>query len=114
VPMISAILRERTRRDWLVALESAGIPSGPINGVDQVFADPQVNARGMRIDLPHPLAGQVPQVRTPLALSATPLAYDRAPPLLGQDTASVLHERLGLDEHAIAKLAARRIIGVSE
>jgi len=114
VPMIAAILRERTRRDWLVALESAGIPSGPINGVDQVFADPQVNARGMRIDLPHPLAGQVPQVRTPLALSATPLAYDRAPPLLGQDTASVLHERLGLDEHAIAKLAARRIIGVSE
>ncbi|HEX6793905.1 MAG TPA: CaiB/BaiF CoA-transferase family protein [Casimicrobiaceae bacterium] len=114
VPMIAAILRERTQRDWLVALESAGIPSGPINRIDQVFADPQVNARGMRIDLPHPLAGQVPQVRTPLALSATPLAYDRAPPLLGQDTASVLHERLGLDEDEIVKLAVRGVVGLAQ
>jgi len=112
VPMIAAILGERTQRHWLAALESAGIPSGPINRIDQVFADPQVNARGMRLDLPHPLAGTVPQVRTPLALSATPLAYDRAPPLLGQDTASVLHERLGLDESEVAELGARGIIGI--
>ena len=49
--------RTRTQRDWLAALEAAGVPCGPINRLDAVFADPQVVARGMRIDLPHPLAG---------------------------------------------------------
>ena len=112
VPMIEAVMRTRTQREWLAALEPAGVPSGPINRMDQVFADPQVNARGMKRDLAHPLAGLVPQVRTPLAMSATPLAYDRAPPLLGQDTADVLRERLGLDDAALARLAARNVIGL--
>ncbi|HEX5123394.1 MAG TPA: CoA transferase, partial [Rhodanobacteraceae bacterium] len=113
VPMIEAVMRTRTQREWLVALEPAGVPSGPINRIDQVFADPHVSARGMKRDLSHPLAGTVPQVRTPLAMSATPLAYDRAPPLLGQDTADVLRERLGLDDAALARLAARNVIGLA-
>jgi crotonobetainyl-CoA:carnitine CoA-transferase CaiB-like acyl-CoA transferase len=114
VPMIAAILRTRPQREWLAALEPAGIPSGPINRIDQVFADPQVIARGMKLDLAHPLAGVVPQVRAPLVLSATPLACDRAPPLLGQDTASVLGERLGFDARALGDLAARGIIGLAD
>jgi formyl-CoA transferase len=110
VPLIDAVMRTRTQRDWLAALEAAGIPCGPINRLDQVFADPQVLARGMRVDLPHPLAGTVPQVRAPLVLSKTPLAYEAAPPLLGQHTASVLAQRLRLADGAIADLAARSIV----
>jgi formyl-CoA transferase len=112
VPMIDAVIRTRSQREWLAALEPAGIPSGPIHRVDQVFADPQVEARGMKLDLSHPLAGTVPQVRAPLRLSATPLACDRAPPLLGADTADVLRERLDLDDTALDDLAQRGVIGI--
>ena len=69
VPLIAAVVRTRTQKAWLDALEPLGIPCGPINRMDQVFADPQVVARGLRTDLPHPLAGTVPQVRTPLEFS---------------------------------------------
>jgi formyl-CoA transferase len=110
VPMVAALVRERTQRAWLDALEPAGVPCGPINRMDQVFADPQVIARQMRIDLPHPLAGTVPQVRTPLRFSQTELAYDAPPPLLGAHTAAVLRERLGLDEAALARLADGGVI----
>ena len=89
-----------------------GVPCGPINRLDQVFADPQLVARGLRMDLPHPLAGSVPQVGTPIRLSATPPEYERAPPLLGEHTAAVLRERLALTDEAIAALAARGVIGV--
>jgi formyl-CoA transferase len=112
VPTIEARMRMRTKCEWLAALEPAGIPCGPINRVDEVFADAQVQARGMRMDLPHPLAGTVPQVRTPLALSATPLAYGLPPPLLGQHTADVLGGRLGLSKAALRDLAARGVIGL--
>ena len=112
VPMIGALLRGRTQRDWLAALEGAGIPGGPINRIDQVFADPQVVARGMRFDLPHPLAGSVPQVGVPLRLSATPPSPNAPPPLLGEHTASVLKERLGIDPQRLEDLAARGIVGL--
>ncbi|NDP42091.1 MAG: CoA transferase [Aromatoleum sp.] len=112
VPMISEVVRTRTQRVWLDALEPLGIPSGPINGLDQVFADPQIAARGLRMDLPHPLAGSVPQVGLPLRFSATPPAYDRPPPLLGEHTAEVLRERLGLDDARIAVLASRGVVQV--
>ena len=112
VPMVAAAIAARTQREWLAALDAAGVPAGPINRLDQVFADPQVAARGMRLDLPHPAAGTVPQVGNPLKLSATPVAYDRPPPLLGQHTAAVLRERLALSDEAIADLAARDVIGI--
>jgi crotonobetainyl-CoA:carnitine CoA-transferase CaiB-like acyl-CoA transferase len=67
----------------------------------------------MRVDLPHPLAGTVPQVRAPLVLSKTPLAYEAAPPLLGQHTASVLAQRLRIADRAIADLAARGIVQIA-
>jgi formyl-CoA transferase len=112
VPMIDALTRTRAQREWLEALERAGVPCGPINRLDQVFADPQVEARAMRLDLPHPLAGTVPQVRAPLRLSGTPLTYTLPPPLLGQHTAEVLRERLGLDAATLEDLAARGVIGL--
>ncbi|OLC67594.1 MAG: CoA transferase, partial [Betaproteobacteria bacterium 13_1_40CM_4_64_4] len=78
VPLIAAVMRTRTQREWLQALESVGVPCGPINRLDQVFADPQVLARGMRFDLPHRLSGTVPQVGNPLHFSVNPVAYTQA------------------------------------
>jgi crotonobetainyl-CoA:carnitine CoA-transferase CaiB-like acyl-CoA transferase len=112
VPLVAAVVLSRSQRAWLDALEPFGIPCGPINRLDQVFADPQVIARGLRRDLPHPLAGSVPQVRAPLDFSATPLRYDRPPPLLGEHTAAVLRDRLGLTTDAIAALARRNVIQI--
>jgi crotonobetainyl-CoA:carnitine CoA-transferase CaiB-like acyl-CoA transferase len=112
VPMVAAVIATRTQADWLAALDAAGVPAGPINRLDQVFADPQVIARGMRLDLPHPLAGTVPQVGNPLKFSATPVACDRPPPLLGEHTAEVLAERLGFADAAIEELARRGIAGI--
>jgi formyl-CoA transferase len=112
VPLIAEVVRTRTQKEWLGALEPLGVPSGPINRLDQVFADPQLAAHHLRMDLPHPLAGTVPQVGAPLKLSATPLAYDRPPPLLGEHTAGILRDRLGLGDDAIAELAATGVIQV--
>jgi crotonobetainyl-CoA:carnitine CoA-transferase CaiB-like acyl-CoA transferase len=86
----------RTTHEWIAALESAGVPCGPINRLDEVFADPQVVARGLRIDLPHAVAGTVPGVANPIRLSASPVAYDRGPPVLGEHTAEVLQDWLGV------------------
>ena len=114
VPLIAQVMRTRTQRDWVEALEPQSVPCGPINRLDQVFADPQLAARAMRIDLPHPLAGTLPQVRSPLKLDRTPLTYDRPPPLLGEHTTRVLEERLGLDAAQCAALAQRGVIGLHE
>ena len=112
VPMIEAVVRTRTQRDWLEALEPRGVPCGPINTLDQVFADPQVIARGMRVDLPHPLAGSVPQVASPLRYSSTAVDYRLPPPLLGEHTAAVLRDTLGYDDARIAQLARERVVGL--
>ncbi len=103
VPQLAAILKTRTRADWLAALEAAKVPCGPINDLAEVFADPQVNARGMTVQLAHPLAGAVDLVASPMKLSATPVQYRRAPPLLGQHTDEVLAE-FGLAADEIARL----------
>jgi len=112
VPMIADVVRSRTRRDWLDALETVGVPCGPINTIDQVFSDPHVVAHEMRRDLEHPLAGQVPQVGVPIGMSATPPGSEDAPPVLGQHTREVLAARLGLGDDEIARLVAAGAIGV--
>lgn len=112
VPKVERVMATRSQRDWLAALLAAGVPSGPINKLDAVFADPQVVARNMRVDLPHPLAGQVPLVGPPLRMSGTPLVTDRSPPLLAAVPESVLRERLGLPAATVARLAAAGIIGL--
>jgi formyl-CoA transferase len=112
VPLVTEAMRTRTQRAWLDLLEPLGVPCGPINRLDQVFAEPQLAARGLRMDLPHPLAGTVPQVGTPIRFSATMPDYERAPPLLGEHTVEVLRQRLALSDAEIAALAARGVIGV--
>jgi crotonobetainyl-CoA:carnitine CoA-transferase CaiB-like acyl-CoA transferase len=112
VPLIDEVMRKRPQRDWLAALEPLGVPSGPINRLDQVFADPHVAARRLRFDLPHALAGTVPQVAPPMRFSTTPLACESPPPLLGEHTAYVLREVLKLDPDSIADLKERGVIAL--
>ena len=95
--MIAELLRTRDTKEWVAALEACGVPCGPINTVPQVFADEQVRHRGMLVEIPHPLAGAVPQVASPMRFAEAPVTYERAPPLLGQHTQEILRE-LGLEE----------------
>ncbi|MFJ7885874.1 CaiB/BaiF CoA transferase family protein [Pseudomonas sp. NPDC096917] len=96
VPLIRQATVFKTTAEWVAQLEAVGVPCGPINDLAQVFADPQVQARGLAFDLPHVLAGLVPQVRSPIRLSETPVEYRNAPPLLGEHTQEVLARVLGL------------------
>jgi crotonobetainyl-CoA:carnitine CoA-transferase CaiB-like acyl-CoA transferase len=102
-PLLREAFAQKDRSDWVDALEAAGVPCGPINSVAEVFEDPQVRHRGMKITLPHPLAGEVPLVASPLRFTVTPLEPERAPPLLGEHTAEIL-QHLGLDAAAVARL----------
>jgi crotonobetainyl-CoA:carnitine CoA-transferase CaiB-like acyl-CoA transferase len=106
----SVVSVTRTTRDWMAALEAAGVPCGPINTLAEVFADPQVVARGLEIRMEHAAGASVPLVANPIRMSATPPAYRTAPPVLGQHTRAVLAERLSLDEAAIAALAEQGVI----
>ncbi|MQT47493.1 CoA transferase [Pseudomonas helleri] len=96
VPLIRQATVFKTTAQWVEQLEAVGVPCGPINELAQVFADPQVQARGLAFELPHALAGLVPQVGSPIRLSETPVEYCRAPPLLGEHTQEVLGRVLGV------------------
>lgn len=109
-PLLNDIFRKRSTREWVEALEAAGVPNGPINNIKQVFEEPQVIARGMKIELQHPTAGKVPLVANPMRFSATPLKHEAPPPTLGQHTDEILREVLGMDAEAIARLRAGGIV----
>ena len=96
-----------------LGLAAVGVPCGPVNSLDQVFADPQVRARGMRLDMPHDSAasGSVPLIANPLKMSATPPTYRHSPPTLGQHTDEVLHGLLGLGRAELARLREAGTIG---
>ena len=108
--LIQEIFGRKTTAEWLELLESAGVPNGPINNLAQVFEEPQVKARGVKIELDHAAAGKLPLVASPMRFSATPLEYRLAPPLLGEHTDQVLREMLGLDANEIAKLRGDSVI----
>ncbi len=110
LPLLRQTTVMRTTRDWIAALEEIGVPCGPINNIAQVFEDPQVKARGLKLDLRHSLAGHAPSVANPIRLSETPVEYRHAPPLLGQHTGEVLRDLLGLDAARIAQLAQTKVI----
>ncbi len=112
IDLISQRTTQHPRDHWLKALEKMGVPCGPVNTIDQVFADPQVDHRQMKITMPHALAadGTVPLIGNPLKLSATPVAHRRAPPELGEHTDEVLEELLNLDVQERQRLRQEGVI----
>ena len=108
--LIQEIFGKKTTAEWLALLESAGVPNGPINNIAQVFEEPQVKARGVKIELDHAAAGKMPLVASPMRFSGTPLEYRLPPPLLGEHTDQVLSELLKLSTADIAKLRAAGVL----
>jgi len=94
VPLIAEVTQQRTTAAWIEALERVGVPCGPVNTLDQVFADPQVLARGLRVDVPLSNGASAPTVASPVRLSRTPVQYRNGPPRLGEHQAEVLRDWL--------------------
>ncbi|MBK6637987.1 MAG: CoA transferase [Rhodocyclaceae bacterium] len=110
IPLLQDITRTRSTSAWIAVLEEAGVPCGPINTVEQAFADKQVQHRGMRVEMDHPVAGTVALAASPMRLSASPVSYRRPPPGLGEHTQDVLGDLLGIDAGALARLKAGKVI----
>ncbi|WP_073468201.1 CaiB/BaiF CoA-transferase family protein [Rhizobacter sp. OV335] len=109
VPLLAALIAARPRQHWLKALEAAKVPCGAINDLAEVFADPQVQFRGMTVPMPHSLADTLRVVASPMKLSDTPVQYRRAPPLLGEHTDDVLAE-LGWSDAERAELRRQNVL----
>lgn len=110
IPILNNRFGGRKTESWCQLLGSAGIPCSPINSIDQVFADPQVLARQMRIEIPHPSAGSVKLTGSPLKLSRTPVQMTSHPPLLGEHTDQVLRSYLGYTSDEIMRLRESGVI----
>jgi len=110
IPDLIDILKTHNTDWWLEQLIQRGIPCGPISNIDQVFSNPQVQHRGMQLELDHPIAGKVPSVANPINLSKSPVIYDKSSPVLGQHTEQVLRELLALDSEQIGQLKTDGII----
>jgi crotonobetainyl-CoA:carnitine CoA-transferase CaiB-like acyl-CoA transferase len=136
IPMLGDLMRVRSSADWLAALEQLGVPCGPINDIEQLFADPHVRERGLQIAIPDPDrvvpdvrdipndrvvpndrtvpndgAAARPGVASPIRFSATPIQYELPPPRLGQHTDEVLREELQLDAAELKRLRSSGVIG---
>lgn len=110
IPLIGALTAGRSAAEWLAACDAAGIPAGPVNDLAQVFASPQVAARGMRVEMSLADGQRVELIGNPLQLSETPVTYSKAPPDLGADTGAVLARVLGLTRGELEALAAAAVI----
>lgn len=111
LPQIATAMKDRTRKEWLDALEAIDVPGGPVNRIDEVFAMEQIQVRDMRIEMNHSLTSDpVPLIGSPLKLSETAVAYREAPPVCGQHTEQILQQLLGLDFNRINELRARKVI----
>jgi crotonobetainyl-CoA:carnitine CoA-transferase CaiB-like acyl-CoA transferase len=108
--LLQARLAQQPVAHWTERLSGAGVPCGPINDIAQVFRDPQVHHRGLRIEMQHPAAGALPLVASPLRLSATPVDYRLPPPLLGEHTDRVLGDLLGMGQEEIGALRRARVV----
>ena len=109
--ILNDVMRQKPSAHWLEGLEEIKISSGPINDIGQVFADEQVKARGMQIEMEHPAAGKpVSLIASPAKLSETNVSYRHPPPMLGQHTDEVLEELLGLDAGERDGLRERGVI----
>lgn len=110
IPMVAEKMLARSGQEWLRELDNLMIPCGPINTFDKVFSDPQILARQMVAEVPHPTAGSVKMVTSPMKLSETPCEITRHPPLLGEHTEELLREKFGFDEDRIAALRKEGVI----
>ncbi|NBW54725.1 MAG: CoA transferase, partial [Betaproteobacteria bacterium] len=110
IPMLSAVIKERSKADLLSVLESAKVPCGPINDLGEVFQDPHVISRQMVQAWDHPLREDLKLVASPIKLSATPVQHKCPPPMLGQHTAAVLQDWLGLNAQAVNTLQDHKAI----
>lgn len=109
---LSAVLVTKPVEEWIAALNRRGVPCGPVNQLDEVFALPQAEARGLIVEQERDdLADPVRSVASPIRLSRTPVSYRLPPPALGADTDAVLRERLGLDDATLGELRAAGVIG---
>jgi crotonobetainyl-CoA:carnitine CoA-transferase CaiB-like acyl-CoA transferase len=111
IPLLVGPMKARTTAAWVAALEAAAVPCGPINTIAQMFADPQVLARGLQIGLTREDGVQVPGVANPILFSQTPVEYEKAPPKLGDGTNSILSQVLGLTATEITQLKDSGVIG---
>ncbi len=111
VKIIDGLCKQKTTKTWLKTLTRSGVPCGPINDIAQVFEEPQVRHRKLRFNLPHALGGKLPLVRNPVLFSRNTLDYSTPPPLLGEHTAAVLSEELGLNKREILSLKTDGAIG---
>src|SRR2546422_4610268 len=110
IPVIREIMKLRAGKDWIERLEAANVPCGPINNYQEVFEDPQVRHRGLKIEMPHPLSGTLPGIASPMRFSETPVEYTVPPPRLGEHTREGLGSLLGLGNGELDRLAAQKII----
>jgi crotonobetainyl-CoA:carnitine CoA-transferase CaiB-like acyl-CoA transferase len=110
IPQIAETMLTRTMKEWVRKMEAANVPCGPINNMQQVFEDPQVRHRQMKLSLPHSVGGDIPSLANPIRFSDTPIRYRHAAPTLGEHTDEVLSGRLGMPADRIAALKARGIV----
>ena len=108
--LLNAVFVKRTTKEWVKLLDDAGVANGPINNLQQVFEEPQVIARGMKIELPHAVAGKVSLVASPMRFSGTPIKHEVPPPALGQHTDEILRQSLKKSDAEIAKLKADGVV----
>ena len=110
VPLLAAMVSTQPREFWIDKLEAVGVPCGPINNLDDVYKNPQVLARELVMEVPHPTAGKVKLVRSPMKMSGSPTDNAVAPPLLGQHTTDILRGLLGRSDDEIAALHAKGVL----
>lgn len=110
IPLLEDLFLQAEIPDWLSLLEAAGVPCGPINSIDQLLNDPQVQARQMVIEMPHPSAGSVRMIASPLNIPTNPVEVRLPPPMLGEHTVEILHDILGYDPKTIEEMRNSQVI----